>query len=117
MREMNGLEATRKIRKILPKTEVLILSVHYSDQLLREVVDTGARGYVLKSDASTDLLTAVGSRELQRSSFSCFVSSSPEANTHTSRSRFYGPWPHAVPTALREANSKVVRLVIPARVA
>lgn len=59
MPEMNGLEATRKIRKILPKTEVLILSVHYSDQLLREVVDTGARGYVLKSDASTDLLTAV----------------------------------------------------------
>jgi DNA-binding NarL/FixJ family response regulator len=83
MREMNGLEATRKIRKILPKTEVLILSVQYSDQLLREVVDTGARGYVLKSDASTDLLTAVGSRELQRSSFSCFVSSPPEVQTRT----------------------------------
>jgi DNA-binding NarL/FixJ family response regulator len=69
MPEMNGLEATRKIRKILPKTEVLILSVHYSDQLLREIVDTGARGYVLKSDASTDLLNAVEALANRRSFF------------------------------------------------
>jgi DNA-binding NarL/FixJ family response regulator len=45
---LNGLEATRKIRKILPKTEVLVLSLHYSDQLVREIVDAGARAYVLK---------------------------------------------------------------------
>jgi DNA-binding NarL/FixJ family response regulator len=44
---------------MLPKTEVLVLSIHYSEQLIREVVDAGARGYVLKSDASGDLLTAV----------------------------------------------------------
>jgi len=49
---LNGLEATRKI---LPKTEVLVLSLHYSDQLVREIVDAGARAYVLKSDASNDL--------------------------------------------------------------
>jgi DNA-binding NarL/FixJ family response regulator len=55
---LNGLEATRKIRKMLPKTEVLVLSFHYSDQLVREVVKAGARAYVLKSDASTELLTA-----------------------------------------------------------
>jgi DNA-binding NarL/FixJ family response regulator len=56
---LNGLEATRKIRKMLPKTEVLILSLHYSDQLVSEIVDTGARGYLLKSDASTDLFIAI----------------------------------------------------------
>jgi len=56
---MNGLEATRKIRKKLPKTQVLILSLHYSDQLVREVVDAGARGYILKSDASRDLFRAI----------------------------------------------------------
>jgi DNA-binding NarL/FixJ family response regulator len=44
---------------MLPKTEVVILSLHYSDQLVRDVVDTGARAYVLKSDASRDLLSAV----------------------------------------------------------
>ena len=56
---MNGLEATRKIRKVLPKTQVVILSIHYSDQLVQEVLDSGARAYVLKSDASRDLLSAL----------------------------------------------------------
>ena len=56
---LNGLEATRKIRKMLPKTQVVMLSLHYSDQLVREVLDSGARSYILKSDASRDLLNAV----------------------------------------------------------
>jgi len=55
MPELNGLEATRRIRRLLPRTEVVVLSLHYSDELVREVVDAGARAYVLKSDASTDL--------------------------------------------------------------
>jgi DNA-binding NarL/FixJ family response regulator len=59
MPEMNGLEATRQIRKVVPDTEVLILSVHDSEQLVREVLDAGARGYVLKSDAGRDLIAAV----------------------------------------------------------
>ncbi len=66
---LNGLEATRKIRKMLPKTQVLILTLHYSDQLVREVVDSGARGYILKSDASPDLLTAVEALATNRSFF------------------------------------------------
>jgi DNA-binding NarL/FixJ family response regulator len=59
MPEMNGLEATRQIRRAVPKTEILILSVHDSEQLVREVLEAGARGYVLKSDAGRDLITAV----------------------------------------------------------
>lgn len=59
MPNLNGLEATRQIRKVLPKTEILVLSQHYTDQVVRQVVDAGARAYVLKSDASIDLLTAV----------------------------------------------------------
>jgi DNA-binding NarL/FixJ family response regulator len=59
MPEMNGLEATRQIRKELPEAEVLVLSVHDSEQLVREVLEAGARGYVLKSDAGRDLLAAV----------------------------------------------------------
>ena len=69
MPEMNGLEATRKIRKILPKTEVLILSVHYSDQLVREIVDAGAHGYILKSDTHRDLLIAVEALANRRAFF------------------------------------------------
>jgi DNA-binding NarL/FixJ family response regulator len=61
MPEMNGLEATRQIRKAVPQTQILILSVHDSEQLVREVLEAGARGYVLKSDAGRDLIAAVES--------------------------------------------------------
>jgi DNA-binding NarL/FixJ family response regulator len=69
MPDLNGLEAARKIRKMLPKTEVVILSLHYSDQLVREVVDAGARAYIMKSDADRDLLTAVEAVANHRSFF------------------------------------------------
>jgi len=59
MPSLNGLEAARQIRKSLPDTEVLILTMHDSEQLIREVLEVGARGYVLKSDAGRELVTAV----------------------------------------------------------
>jgi DNA-binding NarL/FixJ family response regulator len=69
MPDMNGLEAARKIRKALPKTEVVVLSLHYSDQLVREIVDAGARAYIMKSDADRDLLTAIEAVANHRSFF------------------------------------------------
>jgi DNA-binding NarL/FixJ family response regulator len=66
---LNGLEATRRIRKILPKAEVVILSLHYSDQLVREVLDAGARAYILKSDATRDLLKAIEALATRRTFF------------------------------------------------
>jgi DNA-binding NarL/FixJ family response regulator len=59
MPEMNGLEATRVIITELPACEVLILSMHDSEELVRRVLKSGARGYVLKSDAARDLVSAV----------------------------------------------------------
>ncbi|MBI2821008.1 MAG: response regulator transcription factor [Acidobacteria bacterium] len=59
MPELNGLEATRQIVKLVPRTEVLILTMHDSEDLVREVLDAGARGYVLKSDAGRNLVAAV----------------------------------------------------------
>lgn len=59
MPELNGLEATRRIRKALPETEVLIFTMHDAEQLVREVLAAGARGYVLKSDAARHLVAAV----------------------------------------------------------
>jgi len=61
MPELNGIEATRQIRKVSPRSEVLILSVHDSDHLIREVIDAGARGYLVKSDSDRDLVAAVES--------------------------------------------------------
>lgn len=57
---LNGVEATRQIRKISPKTEVLILTMHDSEALIQEVLEVGARGYILKDDADRNLIAAVG---------------------------------------------------------
>jgi len=59
MPEMTGLEATREILKENPKTQVIILTMHESEELLREVLDAGARGYVLKTDKGRELISAI----------------------------------------------------------
>ena len=59
MPDMNGLEATREILKDSPGTEVLILSMHESDQMVFDVLGAGARGYILKRDAGTNLIGAL----------------------------------------------------------
>ena len=69
MPDLNGLEAARRIHKILPKTGILILTMHFSDQLVRDVVEAGARGYILKSDADKELVTAVDSIANRRTFF------------------------------------------------
>jgi two-component system response regulator NreC len=59
MPKMNGLDACRLIRERAPESEVLILTQHDSPQMLREALNAGARGYVVKSKADSDLLDAV----------------------------------------------------------
>ena len=59
--DLNGLDATRQILIEAPDTEVLVLTMHDSEQLAREVLKAGARGYVLKSDADENLIAAVES--------------------------------------------------------
>lgn len=59
MPELGGLEATRQIKRELPGTEILILSMHQSEQLIHEVLAAGARGYLLKSDAGNAVCDAV----------------------------------------------------------
>jgi DNA-binding NarL/FixJ family response regulator len=59
MPHLNGLEAARQILKDVSTTKILILTMHDSDTLIREVLNAGARGYVLKTDAGADLVNAV----------------------------------------------------------
>jgi DNA-binding NarL/FixJ family response regulator len=70
----SGVEATREIRAKLPRTEVLIFTMHDSDALVREVLEAGARGYVLKSDGQRYLLAAVESLAAHRPFFTGRVS-------------------------------------------
>ena len=59
MPELNGLEAARRIISAEPSARILILTAHESEQLVREVLSAGARGYVLKSDAGRILVAAL----------------------------------------------------------
>ncbi len=59
MPELNGLEATGQILQAAPGIEVLVLTVHESEEVARKVLAVGARGYLLKSDAGRDLVLAV----------------------------------------------------------
>ena len=70
MPSLNGLEATRQILKTNPHAKVLILTLHDSDQVVREVLNAGARGFLLKSDAARDLFTAVDALRRNLSFFS-----------------------------------------------
>lgn len=64
MPNLNGLDAARQILDIVPQTRVLILTMHESEQIVREVLEVGARGFLLKSDAARDLVSAI--QALQR---------------------------------------------------
>ena len=56
---LNGIEATRQIRKICPQTKVIILSMHSHDRYISELFSLGASGYLLKSSTGTDIIDAI----------------------------------------------------------
>lgn len=57
---VNGIDATKEIQRALPETKVVILTMHRNAVYLRKALEAGASGYVLKSGAAEELLTAVG---------------------------------------------------------
>ncbi|HEY2351504.1 MAG TPA: response regulator transcription factor [Candidatus Acidoferrum sp.] len=57
--EFNGIEATRRIRREFPTVEILMLSMHSEETLVRQALEAGARGYVLKNAMDLDLVSAV----------------------------------------------------------
>lgn len=73
MPSLNGLDATRQILSESPDTRVLILTMHDSEQVVREVLAAGARGFLLKSDAGRDLVTAVEALQARRTFFTTKV--------------------------------------------
>ena len=59
MPEQSGIEAARQIHRKLPETQILMLSMHAEDTLVRQALDAGARGYILKNADNLDLVRAV----------------------------------------------------------
>jgi DNA-binding NarL/FixJ family response regulator len=59
MPKLGGLEACRKIRKVAPEAEILVVTQHESSQMMREARLAGARGYVVKANIARDFMNAV----------------------------------------------------------
>ena len=59
MPDLNGLETTRQIRRVSERTQVLVFTMHHNETIVHDVLDAGARGYLLKSDAERDIVAAV----------------------------------------------------------
>src|SRR2546421_3238025 len=58
---MNGLEATKKLQTVCPRTKVLFLTVHEKAEFVREMVQSGARGYIRKSTTPVEFVSAIES--------------------------------------------------------
>jgi DNA-binding NarL/FixJ family response regulator len=71
---LNGVEATRQILKREPQTEVLIFTMHDEEVLIKNVLEAGARGYLLKTDAKRHLIAAVEALSEHKPFFTARVS-------------------------------------------
>jgi DNA-binding NarL/FixJ family response regulator len=100
---INGIEATRQIRQRVPSVAVLIFTMHDTEHLLREAFNAGARGYLLKSDAQQQLISAVQALADHRSFFTDRASQVLLENFLTRRSRIEQP--------LTDREQTIVRLV------
>jgi DNA-binding NarL/FixJ family response regulator len=74
MPDLNGLETTRQIRKVSERTQVLIFTMHHNESLIHDVLEAGARGYLLKTDAERHIVTAVETLLRRQPYFSAQVS-------------------------------------------
>jgi DNA-binding NarL/FixJ family response regulator len=74
MPSLNGLEAVRQIVKTVPNAKVLVLTMYDSDPLIQQVLQAGARGYLLKSDAGRDLVSAIDALRRNKTFFTPKVS-------------------------------------------
>src|SRR6266852_2143762 len=69
MPNLNGLDTTRQLLQLDPHFKIIVLTITDSDQVIREALDAGARGFVLKSDAARDLVSAVEALQRKRMFF------------------------------------------------
>jgi DNA-binding NarL/FixJ family response regulator len=108
MPDLNGLEAARRIRKALPKTGIIILTLHFSDQLVKEIVEAGARGYVMKADADRDLVNAVEALANHRT---FFTARAAEMLLNDFSDRISSPQPVSPRSRLTSREREIVQLL------
>ncbi|MGH7822599.1 MAG: response regulator, partial [Candidatus Binatia bacterium] len=105
---LNGLEATRQIRKVCPSTEVLVFTMHESEELASELFEAGACGYVVKSDVGEELVSAARSALEHRP---CFTSKIGKMVLRGHRGRAAPPSPRRTAGGLTAREREVIQLV------
>jgi DNA-binding NarL/FixJ family response regulator len=116
MPNLNGLEAARQILAFSPDVPILILTMHDSDQVVREVLRAGARGFLLKSDAGRDLVAAVEALQMRRTFFTTKVSQMVlegylDRDSPDSREAGYEPREEEAAAVLTSREREVIQLL------
>lgn len=107
--DLNGVEATRQIRTNLPATEVLFLTMNDSEQLALEAIAAGARGFLLKTSSTTDLVPAIRSLAMHKTYFTSHASSTLPGNDLYSRAGM--PGMSGVTNCLTKREREIVQLI------
>jgi DNA-binding NarL/FixJ family response regulator len=105
---LNGLEATRQIRKVLPETRILILSAHSDDAYVDQVMQLGASGYLIKQTSARVLSQAV--REVQKGNTFFSPTIARSAQDH-GRSRDHGRFMKKQGVQLSSREVEVLQLI------
>ena len=111
MPNLNGLEATRMIRRSLPGTQILILTQHDSQEMMRQALNAGARGFVVKSSVAHDLLNAVEAAQRGESFFDSAVTPQVSASGPADAKRILER-EAALEQALRESEERYRALAL-----
>ena len=106
MPDINGIDATRRIRASFSEIRVVMLSMHSDPVLIRKAMDNGARGYVLKKSAGEELVKAI--RTVCRG-----VTYQSRAMDHADY--LYGEYPQGTPPRLTPRECEILRLIASGR--
>jgi DNA-binding NarL/FixJ family response regulator len=110
MPELNGLEATRQILKNQPQTKILLYTMHETEKIIVDVLDAGAHGVVLKSDAGDNMVAAIESLAKGRKFFTSRVAETV-VDAYRSKRKVSSPGDAAIPARLTTREREVVQLL------
>lgn len=107
--ELNGLDLAHGMKRVAPRTEILLFTMHDREELVMDVLRAGVRGFVLKSDAEKHLIAAMDALSVRRPYFSGSVS-------ETLLDRFLQSKPEPCASTLTLREREVVQLIAEGRI-